>query len=154
MIIVNISLPEAVEKALDTRTSIGVIGDLNKYQQYQMGNAMTADNAAGSGVGTGLGLGMGVAMAGRVLGPGLGGAVGIGGAPMPPAPPAMWHVAVNGQTQGPYGADQVMAAIAAGQINASTLVWTAGMPNWVAAGQVPQLAGSFGPPAPPPVPAP
>lgn len=158
MIIVNISLPEAVEKALDTRTSIGVIGDMNKYQQYQMGNAMTADNAAGSGVGTGLGLGMGVAMAGRVLGPGMMGGVapGMGAAPgmAPPAPPAMWHVAVNGQTQGPYGADQVAAAIAAGQINQSTLVWTAGMGTWSAAGQVPQLAAAFGPPAPPPVPAP
>ena len=41
MFIVNISLPEAVEKALDTRTSMGVIGDMNKFQQYQMGQAVS-----------------------------------------------------------------------------------------------------------------
>ena len=151
LVIVNISLPEAVEKALDTRTSIGVIGDLGKFQQYQMGQALTADNAAGGGAGAGLGLGIGVAMAGRMMQPGsFPGAPGGGMAP--PAPPAMWHVAVNGQTQGPYGPDHITAGIAAGQINATTLVWTAGMPNWIAAGQIPQLAGAFGPPAPPPMP--
>ena len=90
-------------------------------------------------------------MAGRMMQPGsFPGAPGGGMAP--PAPPAMWHVAVNGQTQGPYGPDHITAGIAAGQINATTLVWTAGMPNWVAAGQIPQLAGAFGPPAPPPMP--
>ena len=156
LIIVNISLPEAVEKALDTRTSIGVIGDLGKYQQYQMGAAMTAaaENPGGGGGGAadGLGLGLGVAMAGRMMQPGMfpGGAGAAG--MMPLAPPTMWHVAVNGQTQGPFAADQVASGIAAGQINRSTLVWTAGMPAWTAVGQVPQLAASFGPPTPPPVP--
>jgi len=153
LIIVNISLPEAVEKALDTRTSIGVIGDLGKYQQYQMGAAMTAaaeNPGGGGGAADGLGLGLGVAMAGRMMQPGMfpGGAGAAG--MMPPAPPTLWHVAVNGQTQGPFAADQVASGIAAGQINRLTLVWTAGMPAWTAAGQVPQLASSFGPPAPPP----
>ncbi len=151
LIIVNISLPEAVEKALDTRTSIGVIGDLGKFQQYQMGQALTAENAAGGGAGAGLGLGLGVAMAGRMMQPGMLPGAGSGGM-APPAPPSQWHVAVNGQTQGPYGPEQIAAGIAAGQINKTTLVWTAGMAGWVAAGQVPQLSGSFGPPAPPPVP--
>ena len=40
--IVNISLPEEVEQALDTRTSMGVIGDLSKYTQYQTAEAMRA----------------------------------------------------------------------------------------------------------------
>lgn len=149
LIIVNISLPEAVEKALDTRTSMGVIGDLSKFQQYQMGQALTADNAAGGGANAGLGLGIGVAMAGRMLQPGaVGGVAGMA----PPAPPALWHVAVNGQSQGPYGMEQLTAAIASGQVTSTTLVWTAGMAGWTAAGQVPQLAASFGPPSPPPVP--
>jgi len=153
LFIVNISLPEAVEKAMDTRTSIGVIGDLGKFQQYQMGQAMTAaaENPAGGGAAAGMGLGMGMAMAGRMMQPGMFPGSPAGGM-APPAPPAQWHVAVNGQTQGPYGADQLAAGIAAGQVNASTLVWTAGMTNWMAAGQVPQLAGAFGPPAPPPAP--
>ncbi len=157
LVIVNISLPEAVEKALDTRTSIGVIGDLGKFQQYQMGQALTADNGPGGGAGAGLGLGIGVAMAGRMMQPGMFPGASPGGAApgmAPPAPPAMWHVAMNGQSQGPYGAEQLAAGIAAGQITPATLVWTAGMASWAAAGQVPQLAGAFGPPAPPPMPAP
>jgi membrane protease subunit (stomatin/prohibitin family) len=149
LIVVNISLPEAVEKALDTRTSMGVIGDLGKFQQYQMGQALTAENAAGGGAAAGMGLGLGVAMAGRMMQPGA--LAGVPGA-APPAPPALWHVAVNGQTTGPFGLDQLMAAIAAGQVTSSTLVWSAGMPGWATAGQVPQIAASFGVPSPPPVP--
>jgi membrane protease subunit (stomatin/prohibitin family) len=30
----NISLPPAVEEALDKRTSMGVVGDLGKYTQF------------------------------------------------------------------------------------------------------------------------
>ena len=157
LIIVNISLPEAVEKAMDTRTSMGVIGDLNKFQQYQMGQAMTmaADNPAGGGAAEGLGLGMGLAMAGRMMQPGMfGAAPGAGGMAPPPPPVSAWHVAVNGQTTGPYGADQLASGIAAGQVNKQTMVWTAGMSGWQAAGAVPQLAGLFGRPTPPPPPAP
>ncbi|MBL8810039.1 MAG: SPFH domain-containing protein [Planctomycetaceae bacterium] len=153
LIIVNISLPEAVEKALDTRTSMGVIGDMNKFQQFQIGQAMTAGGGTGgSPAAEGVGLGVGLAMAGRMLQPGAV-AGGVAASP-PPIVSSMWHVAVNGQSQGPYAIEQVASAIAAGQVTKSTLVWTAGMANWVAAGTVPQLAGSFGPPAPPPVPAP
>jgi membrane protease subunit (stomatin/prohibitin family) len=38
--IVNISVPAEVEQALDTRTSMGVIGDMAAYQSYQLGQAM------------------------------------------------------------------------------------------------------------------
>jgi membrane protease subunit (stomatin/prohibitin family) len=38
----NISLPPAVEEALDKRTSMGVVGDLNKYTQYSAAEAMQA----------------------------------------------------------------------------------------------------------------
>ena len=155
LFIVNISLPEAVEKALDTRTSMGVIGDLGKFQQYQMGQAMTmaAENPAGGGAAEGMGMGLGFAMAGRMMQPG--GMPAPGGMGMqPPALPAAWHVAVNGQTQGPYTAEQLTAGVASGQVNRQTLVWSAGMSGWVAAGQVPQLSAVFGPAVPPPPPAP
>lgn len=152
--IVNISLPEAVEKALDTRTSMSVIGDMGRFQQYQMGQAMTAaaENPAGGGAAEGMGLGMGFAMAGRMMQ----GAGGVGPAvpPPPPAPGPLWHVAAGGQTQGPFTAAQLSAGIAQGQVSATTLVWTAGMSSWLPAGQVPQLAGQFGAPPPPPPPEP
>ena len=60
----NISLPEEVEKAIDRRTSMGVVGDLNQYTQFQAAEAMreaaTAPNSmAGMGMGMGAGMGMG-----------------------------------------------------------------------------------------------
>ena len=63
LFIVNVSLPPEVEKALDTRSSMGVIGDLGRYQQYQVGNAIlaAAQNPSG-GAGAGLGIGAGIAL--------------------------------------------------------------------------------------------
>ncbi len=153
LFIVNISLPEEVEKALDTRTSMGVIGDMGKFQQYQMGQAMTqaASNPAGGGAADGMGLGMGLAMANQMMGAGGMGGAAAHAAP-PPPPPTAYHVAVNGQTAGPFGPQQLQSQVAAGQLTRDTLVWCAGMAGWTAAGQVPQLAGLFGPPPPPPPP--
>jgi membrane protease subunit (stomatin/prohibitin family) len=165
LFIVNISLPEEVEKALDTRTKMSMLGDLDRFQQFQMGEAMTmaASNQAGGGAAEGLGLGIGLAMANRMApgmsGPGMAG--GVAGAtpgqsvPPPPPTPAPWHVAVNGQTLGPYSIQQMMSGVSRSEVTPETLVWTAGMPAWLPAGQVPQLASIFAltPPAvPPPAP--
>jgi len=152
LFIVNISLPEEVEKAIDTRSSMGVIGDMNQFQQYQMGQAMlsAAENPAGGGAADGMGLGMGFAMANRMMQPGGAGAPG----PMapPPPPPAAWHIAANGQSQGPFSMEVIADGIAKGQISTSTQVWSAGMSGWLPAGQVPQLAGFFQAATPPPPP--
>ncbi|MCH2203279.1 MAG: SPFH domain-containing protein [Fuerstiella sp.] len=152
LFIVNISLPEAVEKALDTRTSMGVIGDMNQFQQFQMGQAMTAaaENPSGGGAADGMGLGLGFAMAGRMMQPGMGGtAPGTVPPPLPVA--AVWHVAVNGQTRGPFSTQQMAAGVSSGEVNAETLVWSDGMTGWQPAGNVPQLSTSFqvSPPPPP-----
>ncbi|MGH7127493.1 MAG: SPFH domain-containing protein [Planctomycetaceae bacterium] len=149
--IVNISLPEQVEKALDTRSSMGVIGDMNAFQQYQMGHAMreAAANPAGGGASEGMGLGMGLAMAQRMMNaPGM-----AQPGTMPPPPPQQsWHVAVNGQTQGPFTSQQLSEGIGSGRIGPATLVWAAGLPSWTPAGQVPLLAAHFQAPSPPPPP--
>lgn len=62
-VIENISLPEEVEKSMDKRTSMGVLGDLNRYTQYQAAEALreAASNPGGS-AGAGMGMGAGVAM--------------------------------------------------------------------------------------------
>ncbi|MFN5076204.1 MAG: SPFH domain-containing protein, partial [Planctomyces sp.] len=83
LVIVNISLPEAVEKALDTRTSMGVVGDLNRFQQYQLGQALGAPGGGGGAAAEGAGLGLGLALAGRMLQPGAGPASAV------PAPPPL-----------------------------------------------------------------
>ena len=62
-VIENVSLPEEVEKAIDKRTSMGVVGDLNKYSQYQAAEAMReAANNPGGMAGLGVGMGAGAAV--------------------------------------------------------------------------------------------
>ena len=150
--IVNISLPEEVEKALDTRSSMGVIGDMGRFQQFQMGQAMTAaaENQSGGGAAEGMGLGMGFAMANQMMqGMGAANAQGGGGTP-PPLAGAVYHVAANGQSTGPFTSQQMMERIASGSVKVDTLVWSPGMTSWVPAGEVPALAGRMTTPPPPP----
>jgi len=70
-VIENISLPQEVEAAMDKRTSMGVIGDVGRYAQFQAADAMrdAAQNpSGGAGLGAGLGAGFAVgnAMAGAM----------------------------------------------------------------------------------------
>lgn len=67
-VIENISLPEEVEKAMDRRTSMGVVGDMARYTQFQAAEALreSANNpnsAGGQGMGMGAGMAMGQMMA-------------------------------------------------------------------------------------------
>ncbi|MGB7158289.1 MAG: SPFH domain-containing protein, partial [Tepidisphaeraceae bacterium] len=60
LMVENISLPPEVEAALDKRTSMGVVGDLHKYVQYETGTAIgdAAKNPGGlAGAGAGMGAG-------------------------------------------------------------------------------------------------
>jgi membrane protease subunit (stomatin/prohibitin family) len=63
-IVENLSLPEELQKVLDQRISMNMIGDMGKYTQYQVAQAIpiAAGNEGGGGVGVGAGLGAGVAM--------------------------------------------------------------------------------------------
>ena len=148
LVIVNVSVPAEVEQALDVRSSMNAIGDLERYQQYQLGASMpvAAANPAGGVAGAGVGLGMGLAVANRF---GAGGAP-PASTPMPPPVPAAWHIAEQGQAVGPFSADQLAQAITAGRVGPDTLVWSEGMAGWAAARAVPALARMFG--GPPPLP--
>lgn len=65
----NISLPPEVEKVLDKRTSMGVLGNMQQYAQYQAAEAIrdaaqnTGNPFAGAGVGMGAGAAIGNVMA-------------------------------------------------------------------------------------------
>ena len=60
----NLSLPEEVEKVLDRKTAMGVIGNMNQYQQYQAAEAIrdAAQNEGGGLAGAGAGIGAGAAI--------------------------------------------------------------------------------------------
>ncbi len=155
LLVENISLPPAVEEALDKRTSMGVVGNLAAYTQFNVANSIpdAAKNPGGLAA-AGAGIGMGMAMAQPI-------AQAMTGQPQPPAgaagtpPPlpgaATYFVAVGGQQTGPFDMQALASQASMGRLTAQTLVWTQGMAQWTPAGQVPALASILSS-VPPPLP--
>ena len=149
----NISLPPAVEEAMDKRTSMGVIGNLSAFTQYQtaIGIEDAAKNPGGS-ASAGIGMGMGFAMANQ-----MGQNMMNQNQQQQNTPPSLsqFHVVVNGQQTGPFAEQALAQMVQSGQITKDTLVWKNGMAAWTSAGQVPEVAKLFTqapPPLPPQVP--
>ncbi|MBS1637855.1 MAG: SPFH domain-containing protein [Bacteroidetes bacterium] len=154
-LIENISLPPEVEAALDKRSSMGIIGNLGAYTQFQAANAMedAAKNPSGGMMGAGMGAGMGFGMMNQ-----MGNAFqnqqfnaqsGMN-TPPPPPPVVQFFVAVNGQQTGPFNIQQLQAMATSGQFNKQSLVWKQGMSGWLAAETQPELIAMFGA-VPPPI---
>ena len=168
LFIENISLPAEVEAVLDKRTSMGIVGDLGKYAQFQAAEAMrAAAETPGSAMGTMVGVGMGgAAMGGAAMGgAAMGGAAmapwGAGASqpsamqppPPPPPPEKLWHIAEGGATQGPFSRVDLGRMAQEGRMTRATLVWTQGAAGWTQAGAFDELAQLFtvAPPPPPAV---
>jgi membrane protease subunit (stomatin/prohibitin family) len=152
----NISLPEDVEKALDTRTKMGVLGNLDAYAKFKAADAMEVAAAnpglAGAGVGMGVGFGLGNVMGGQMAGaaqtPGqFDPQQGLQGA-APPAPPPVpgaekWHY------NGPDGQAELTLAEVVQRIQgargADHQLWKAGWPGWRAWSEVPEVASKVPP---------
>ena len=66
----GVTPPEEVQKYIDQRSSMGALGNMNQYMQFQTAQAIRdaannpggAGEAQGTGLGAGLGVGMGMAM--------------------------------------------------------------------------------------------
>ncbi|QEL20826.1 SPFH domain-containing protein [Limnoglobus roseus] len=134
----NISLPPEVEKALDKRSEMGVLGNLDQYMKYQTAEAIR-DAAQNPGGGASLGAGFGAGMAiGNQMGAAF--APGAAASAPPPLPTGVkYHAAINGQAAGPFEMSAIQQKIDAGEITGATLVWKTGMANWVAASTVPDF---------------
>jgi membrane protease subunit (stomatin/prohibitin family) len=70
--------------------------------------------------------------------------------PPPPPPQVAFHVMAGGAQYGPFPVSQLQQMIQSGQLLPDSMVWTAGMASWAAAGTVPALASLFGAVPPPP----
>ncbi len=68
-IVENISLPEELQKILDQRISMNMIGDMGRYTQFQVAQSLpiAAANEGGGAAGAGVGLGAGLAMANQMM---------------------------------------------------------------------------------------
>ena len=158
----EITVPEAIQQAIDERSSMGVVGNMAQYQQYKSAKAIekAAENPNG-GAGEGIGMGMGFGMASQMMnqqqaqqtqqpqqqntqppqqsGP-------------PPVPTAVvFHAVINGKQAGPFCLDELKQMLAKNEFSKETLVWKQGMDNWIKAGEVGELKDIFGS-VPPPLP--
>ena len=155
MLVENISLPPVVEQALDKRTSMGMVGNLDRYLKYQAGATMeaAAENPSG-GAGEGVGMGIGFAMANQM-------AEFAGkkrSQPEETAPPPLptlksFHIEINGEAVGPVSIEELRHKISQGEVLQETLVWSQGMSQWKSAGSVIPLSDLFQSNEPPPLPA-
>jgi membrane protease subunit (stomatin/prohibitin family) len=147
----NISFPPEVERMLDKRSSMGILGNLDNFNKMQTGVSMEIGSAnPGGGASAGIGMGMGMAMAQQMANSMNNQQQGAGA----PPPLVQFFVAVNGQQQGPYDMNTIANMIRGGQINQQSLIWKQGMANWQPASQVAEVAQLFGavpPPMPPPI---
>ena len=160
----NVSLPPAVEKALDDRTSRGITGNLDDHMNTRLprpwrSRALApvrpwawawaqARHADGQHDEHGP-LGSTAWCAPQ--------AAPAAAAPPPPPPPVehVWHIAENGQTKGPFSKADMGRMATAGEVTRETLVWTPGQDGWLLRMDVAELAQLFTimpPPPPPPAP--
>lgn len=161
----NISLPPAVEEAIDKRSSMGALGDMNKYAQMQNADAMrdAANNPGGGGGMEGM---LGMTMAQQMMNMNQQQQQQYrnqqnqqnqqNSAPPPPPPGSQYHVSINGQQQGPFDLNTLKTMIAQKQVTKQTYVWKNGMSGWLPAEQVSEVMALFSsvPPPPPPPPPP
>src|SRR6185369_13427929 len=69
-VVENVSVPQEVEQAIDKRSSMSAIGNLNEYVRFQMANSLTQPGG-GHGAGVGADIAVGVAMAQQLVQQGL-----------------------------------------------------------------------------------
>jgi len=60
-----------------------------------------------------------------------------------------WHVAVDGQPQGPISTKEIQNGLSSGQYNPDTMVWRSGLADWLPIRQVPELSNPSAIPPPP-----
>jgi hypothetical protein len=114
-----ITPPDEVQKAIDARSAMGAVGDLNAYMKFQAANSMAklAEQGGQGGLapgamGMGMGAGFGMMMPGMIQQAMAGGAYPAPGAPPPPMPPGQ-PVAPVGPVGTPGGAAGMAAPVMA-----------------------------------------
>jgi excisionase family DNA binding protein len=117
-IVENVSVPPEVEEAIDKRSSMSAIGNLNDYVKYQMGQGMEKGAGAGA-AGTAAELAVGFGIAQQMMQQGGMTAPASGGGSTPQAPDLM-GVSEAARYLGVAEAD-VMASITSGDLKAKKI---------------------------------
>lgn len=147
---------------VEKQAEVGVAG-AEALSQMGANGAGSIDLGSNGGNGGGMGFNPAAMMAsmavGGVVGQNIAGAMGAamagmnqpvqGGVTPPPVPTSVYHVAVNGQATGPFDIGTLTQMAVAGQFLASSLVWRAGMSDWVTADSIDELKNLFASAMPP-----
>ncbi len=131
ILIENVSLPAAVEEALDKRTSMGIIGDLDQYLKYNAAESIAEGGSGSSTAATAMEMGIGLAV-GQQMNNALQQQQPVtrAHASPPPVPGDRWHIVLNEEATGPHSIKTIKEMIKEGVISAETLVWMSEMPEW------------------------
>jgi excisionase family DNA binding protein len=114
-IVENVSVPPEVEQAIDKRSSMTAIGNLNDYVKYQMGQGMAAGGGAGA-AGTAAEMAVGFGLAQQMMQQGFsGGSATPTVAPAAPTLPELLGVAEAAQALGVSEPD-VIAVLESGEL--------------------------------------
>ncbi len=156
LLVENISLPSEVEEALDKRSSMGIIGNLDNFMKFQSANAMTdAAKNPGGDASAGVGMGIGMAMAsqvGKMMGaPQETAQKSPEPPPLPGGDSVKYFVGKSGKQAGPFAENEIAHYIKIGSITKETLLWKEGMEKWATAGSFGEFATLFRT-TPPPLP--
>lgn len=152
LLVENISLPDEVEAALDKRTSIGMVKNLDDYVQFQTGSALGhADSGASQGMSAGLGMGLGVAMANK-LGQPFNTPPSQNNTSPPPIPNGTrsYFLVLDDKRAGPYDSAELADHIQNQVLTKSTLIWREGLRKWRKASDLDEL-NNIWPTLPPPI---
>lgn len=151
------------EMANLTAHQIDVQGDVAKTAATSIGQLGGSGGASMGGDGGGMN--PAAMMTGMMMGGAVGGSMSnmIGNMtqgmnqPQPPMPPAgataSYHVLIREQQMGPFTVEELRGLALSNEFTPSTFVWKAGMANWEAASNVPEVNSVFSA-VPPPPPAP
>lgn len=133
----SVSLPDAVQAALDEKSSMSILGeDMSKYTEYKA--AQSLDKGQGGGaVGAGVGMAVGMEMAKKISqqnqsqdhSPSNTDSSVEG---MPPLPEqGEYYVMHFTDRLGPMNLDEVYQRITRGEFGVDSLIWRKGMKEWV-----------------------
>ena len=133
ILVENISLPEAVERAIDTRGSRAAAGDLDAHLKYQGAEALAKGGSMSDMAGMGAGFAMAQEMAKGFSRNGQSASAASSGAMPPPPPRKLYHISNGGSSEGPYTLDQLRQMVEQGRLTPESYVWSEGFDGWKAA---------------------
>jgi len=143
----NISVPEAVERAIDERSSMGAVGNLDKYIKYKSASALENSSDASSIAS----MGVGFAIAEKLAKSFEKDSSKPKKEYIPEPFEKLYYIAKDKKPDGPYTIDEIEDMLKKHSIKRETLMWSSGMDSWKNAEDIEELKQMLSLLTPPPI---